>query len=132
MNKIKAVVNELSNIEGITKIIGEFGGKTIKAVTLEAPCNVRSGIASFFVFKETEVGLAKNLSGEISFSNRFEGELASLEKGKVLARVSIDIGMQTITSIITTEAAERLEICVGDKITAFVKATEVSLEALDE
>lgn len=128
MNKIEAEVCEVVTADKITKIEGRFEDNKIKAVTLEPPYGINKGERAFFVFKETEVGLAKNFSGEISLSNRFRGELVSLSFGKILTRACVKVGSFEITSIITTEAAERLDLSIGDEVAALVKATEVSLE----
>jgi molybdopterin-binding protein len=130
MNKLKAIVKKIETLEGITKIVAISGNITLSAITLELPKNVAVGKEAFFVFKETEVGIGKNLSGEISFSNLFEGKIKSLTKGKILTKAVIDIGNEEIASIITTDAAARLCLELGDTVTAFVKATEVSTEVL--
>ncbi len=132
MNKIKAKVKEIETIEGITKIVSNFGANTLKAITLELLQNIKVGEEAFFVFKETEVGIAKNLNCEISFSNIFEGKIEELNLGKILSKVAIKIESAKIASIITTDAAKRLDLKVGDTVKAFVKATEVSIEKMLE
>lgn len=128
MNKIRTKVEKIAENGGISKIEGRFGAQKLVAVALELPSHIAEGKEAFFVFKETEVGLAKNLSGEISFSNRFEGRIARVETGSMLAKISIDIEGANISSIITSDAAKRLNLASGDVVTAFVKATEVSIE----
>jgi molybdopterin-binding protein len=130
MNKIKATIESIETVEGITKIVSVFGEKTITAITLEPPSAIKIGNEAFFIFKETEVGIAKNLSGEISFSNIYEGKIVSLEIGKMLSKIVVVVGSEKIGSIITTGAAKRLELAVEDTVQAFVKATEVSMEAV--
>jgi molybdate transport system regulatory protein len=128
MNKLKAIVKQIETLEGITKIVAMCGNISLSAITLELPKNVEVGHEAFFVFKETEVGIAKNLGGEISFSNLFNGIVVSLTKGKILTKTVIDIDGEEIASIITSDAAARLRLELGDTVTAFVKATEVSTE----
>ncbi len=128
MNKIKAVVKSIETVDGITKIVSNFGASSIKAITLEPPSAIQIGHEAFFIFKETEVGIAKNLSGLVSFSNIFDGKIVSLEIGKILSKAIVAVGDEKIGSIITTDAAKRLNLAVSDSVKAFVKATEVSLE----
>lgn len=128
MNKLKGIVKTIETLEWITKIAAICDNLPLTAITLELPKNIEVGHEAFFVFKETEVGIAKNLSGEISFSNQFRGKVESLTKGQILTKVVIDIGGKEISSIITTDAATRLCLEEGDSVMAFVKATEVSME----
>lgn len=130
MNKIKASIKSIETIEGITKIVSVFGGNTITAITLEPPLSIKIDNEAFFIFKETEVGIAKNMSGLVSFSNIFTGKIVSLEIGKILSKVVVAVGSEEIGSIITTGAAKRLELAIDDTVQAFVKATEVGVEAL--
>jgi molybdate transport system regulatory protein len=63
---------------------------------------------------------------QISARNRIEGEVLSVDKDTVAATVKIKIDVPCIiTSFITREAVEDLQIKKGDKVAAVVKATEV-------
>jgi len=63
---------------------------------------------------------------KISARNRFKGIVEDVEKGSVTAKVRIKIDAPvTITSVITKEAVEDLELKRGDKVQAIVKSTEV-------
>ncbi len=130
MNRLKVIVKKIETLEGIAKIVAVCGDIPLTAITLELPKNIEAGHEAFFIFKETEVGIAKNLSGEISFSNLFNGKLIGLTKGKILTKAIIDMKGERIASIITNDAATRLCLEVGDTVTAFVKATEVRAEVL--
>ncbi len=68
----------------------------------------------------------EGLAMKISARNRIEGEVVSVEKDKVSAVVKIKISTPcVITSFITREAVEDLQIKKGDRAIAVVKATEV-------
>jgi len=130
MNKIKATIQAIETMEGITKIVSTFDKNSIKAITLELPQDIKVSDELFFIFKETEVGIAKHLSGEVSFSNAFKGDVVELEIGKILSKVVVLVNGEKIGSIITTDAIKRLSLQTGDTVTAFVKATEVGVEVL--
>jgi len=81
-------------------------------------------------FKETEVALAKNLSGQISLRNRLPGRISAVEWGQILTRVRIaldDLDGVEISSVITTRSAKKLAVQVGDAIEGLVKSNEMSL-----
>jgi molybdopterin-binding protein len=60
-----------------------------------------------------------------SARNRLPGTLESIRLGGVMAQIEIRVGDEKIVAVITRDAAEELELQVGDKVIAVVKATEV-------
>jgi len=64
---------------------------------------------------------------KISGRNRLKGEVKKVVLGDVMAKVVLQVGDNRITSVITREAAEEMEIEEGKEITALIKATEVML-----
>jgi molybdopterin-binding protein len=65
---------------------------------------------------------------ELSARNQFKGKVVSINKGGVVAEVTVDIGNgQEIVSVITNGSVERLNLTVGSEVTAVIKATEVML-----
>jgi len=65
---------------------------------------------------------------EISARNQFKGRVSSINRGGVVAEVTVDIGNgQEIVSVITNGSVDRLGLSVGSEVTAIVKATKVLL-----
>ena len=62
---------------------------------------------------------------EISARNSLPGVVKSIRGGAILAEVIIGVGDNEITAVITKGSAEQLDLKVGDKVFAIVKATEV-------
>lgn len=90
------------------------------------------GQSVHLVFKETEVALAKNLSGQISLRNRLPGRIMALEWGQILTRVLVDMDGLSFSSVITTRSARSLELCVGEHVEGLVKSNEMSLMLKEE
>ena len=63
----------------------------------------------------------------ISGRNQLVGRLTRLERAGLLAKVTLDIGGQTVTAIITRDACQELGLKVGDTAAALIKATEVMI-----
>ena len=61
----------------------------------------------------------------ISGRNKLFGKITEMRYDGLLAQISIEIGGQTITSIITSDAARDLDLKKGVSVYALVKATEV-------
>lgn len=63
----------------------------------------------------------------ISGRNKLFGKIVEIRFDGLLAQINIEIGGQTITSIITSDAARDLGLKKGSPVYALVKATEVMI-----
>jgi molybdopterin-binding protein len=65
---------------------------------------------------------------KISARNRLRGKVIAVEKGIITAKVKIEIKVPAVvTSVITKEAVEDLDVKVGDEVEVIVKSTEVMI-----
>ena len=71
--------------------------------------------------------LPKGLEHFISGRNQLIGRVTKVEIVGLLAKVVLDIGGQTITSIITSDACRDLGLKKGQPAAALIKATEVMI-----
>jgi molybdopterin-binding protein len=63
---------------------------------------------------------------ELSARNQLPGTVSSVTLGGVMAEVAIDLGHGlTVVAAITRGSAEKMNLAVGDRVVAVVKATEV-------
>ncbi len=62
---------------------------------------------------------------EISARNQIRGRITAIKHGAVMAEVVIEIETQEITSTITIGSLERLNLKVGDRVSAIFKASDV-------
>ncbi len=68
------------------------------------------------------------ISLKISARNNLKGKVISVEKGIITAKVKVQVTVPaTITSVITKESVEDLDIKVGDEVAVIVKSTEVMI-----
>ncbi len=63
----------------------------------------------------------------MSGRNQLVGRITSVKVDGILAQVTLSIGDQHITSIITADAAREMRLKVGQTAAAMVKATEVMI-----
>ena len=87
----------------------------------------RSEIERLVGTKKTEASKGRRPVGldAISGRNKLFGKVSEVRYEGLLAQVSIEIAGQTITSIITSDAARSLGLKSGVSVYALVKATEV-------
>ncbi len=130
MNQLRGRIVAIESNDHLSLVDVEIGGDTFSAMLLETPQSapyLLIGNEVQVLFKETEVSLAKNLSGQISLRNRVHGTVRAIRSGAILSEVVLDYRGQALTSIITTRSVKRLNICEGDQVEALIKANEVSL-----
>jgi len=130
MNQLRGRIVAIESNDFLSLVDVAVGSDTFTATLLESPASapyLAVGNAVRVLFKETEVSLAKNLSGQISLRNRIKGTVRQIRHGAILCEVELDYQGQAITSIITTRAVKRLELREGDEVEALVKANEVAL-----
>jgi len=134
MNRLPGVIAAIESNDLLSLVDVTVGGDTFTALLLETPATapyLAVGKPVSVLFKETEVSLAKNLTGQISLRNRIKGTVRHIRRGEILSEVALDCHGQTLTSIITTRAVARLELAEGDEVEALVKANEVTLMEAD-
>jgi molybdate transport system regulatory protein len=65
---------------------------------------------------------------KISARNRLKGKVTAVEKGIITAKVKVEIKVPAvITSVITKESVEDLDIKVGDEVEVIIKSTGVMI-----
>jgi molybdopterin-binding protein len=65
---------------------------------------------------------------KLSARNQIKGKIVEVTKGETTAHIRIDIGVGVIvTSSITNQAVDDLELKVGDAATAVIKASDVMI-----
>jgi len=130
MNRLEGIITQIQKAESIMLIDVDVDGHSFSALLIEStihPKWLQIGNTVDVVFKETEVTLAKNLSGQISMRNRMKCNVQSVKRGELLSTILLQFQHYTITSAITTRSVDYLQITVGDELVALVKANEISL-----
>jgi len=130
MNKLPGKISKVQQSGAILLVDVDVDGHGFSALLIESATHqewLQVGNSIDLVFKETEVTLAKNLSGIISMRNRMKCTVQRIERGELLSKISLKFQEYRITSAITTRAVDSLQLAIGDEVEALVKANEVSL-----
>ena len=130
MNKLSGKISRIQQSGAILLVDVDVDGQGFSAMLIESaiqPEWLQTGNTIDLVFKETEVSLAKNLSGMISMRNRMKCTVRHITRGELLSKITMNFQQNSITSAITTRAVDSLELAIGDEVEALVKANEVSL-----
>ena len=130
MNSLRGVIEHI-DISGNLSLVGiKVGECQFKSIVVETPETVdylSVGGPVNVLFKETEViiGIGDNM--QISLRNKMDSTISSIEKGKLLAKLVLRTSAGEVISIITSNAAENLNLKEGTKVMAMVKTNEILL-----
>ena len=130
MNKLKGKIIDIQSSDNISILQVNVDGDVFSSIVLEGkkgPFHYKKNDTVTLLFKETEVGLAKNLSGLISLRNRFKSVIEKIEKGPILAKVTLKYKKNKIESIISTQSAQQLKLKEDEEVEWLVKTNEVTL-----
>ncbi|MFC1925609.1 molybdopterin-binding protein [Chloroflexota bacterium] len=64
----------------------------------------------------------------ISARNKFQGTIKAMNVDQVMAELVISVGDMEIVSLISRTSARKMELKLGDQVTAIIKSTEVMIE----
>ena len=130
MNKLKGKIVDIQSSDNISIIHVDIEGDVFSSIVLEGkkgPANYKIKDSVTLLFKETEVGIAKNLSGMISLRNRFKASIKKIDKGSILAKITLNYKNYTIESIISAESTNQMKLKDKEEIEWLVKTNEVTL-----
>jgi molybdate transport system regulatory protein len=130
MNRLPGEIAQVETHGSIALVDVTVGERRFTATLVGASDEVATwpaGMPVTLLFKETEVALAKNLSGLISMRNRLPATVTAIERGQLLTKVTLAVGGDTVVSIVTTRSSHALALAVGDAVEGLVKANEMTV-----
>jgi molybdate transport system regulatory protein len=130
VNKLKGKIVNIESSDNISIIEVDVQGDVFSSIVLEGkkgPFQYKKNDKVTLLFKETEVGIAKDLSGMISLRNRFKSVITKIEKGSILAKVTLNYRKHMIEAIISTRSANNMKLKENEEVEWLVKTNEVSL-----
>lgn len=130
MNSLKGIIKQIDvngNLSLVSLEVGECNFKSIVIETPETAEYLYVGNAVDVLFKETEVIIGKGDNIQISLRNRMKATITSLDKGKLLARLTMQTNAGEVISIITSNAVEQLGLALNSEVWAMVKTNEIML-----
>jgi molybdopterin-binding protein len=77
--------------------------------------------------KKAKRSFGTGLQEMISGRNQLVGRIVGLKTVGLLTKVSLDVGGQTVTAVITRDACRDLKLKTGETAAALIKATEVMI-----
>ena len=128
MSKFIATIKKIQSIDNLNIVEFDFDGLTLKMMSLDLNDDVKIGKKVKLSVKPSNISIAKNLTGEISLSNKIVATIQSLENGQLLTSVILKINDTILESIITVDSSKRMNLQIGEVVTILIKASNLSIE----
>jgi len=133
MSTIIAKVQEIETYENINIVKFAVDSITLTMMSLDISEKVKISQDVKLLVNSSHIAIAKNLSGDLSYSNQIDAKILTLKQGNLLTHISLAFGESTLESIITKESSISMKLSVGDNVTVLIKASELSIcEILDD
>ncbi|MCX6181752.1 MAG: TOBE domain-containing protein [Bacteroidetes bacterium] len=127
MNQLLAEITEIKTSDDLALVKMKCEDEIFSSLIISRDDSMSVGKKVWMSFKETEVML-REISGEgISIKNRFASTIKTLQKGKLLCEVILNYKGHSITSIITSESCEAMNLFIGKEVEALVKTNDLML-----
>jgi len=127
MSRLIATVSRVQTLESLNIVSFDLGDASLKMMSLDLSEDIIIGAKVSLNIKPISVALAKNLSGELSYSNKLSSKIQTINKGELLCSIDLIASGIIFESIITAESAENMNLKVGDEVIALIKANDVSI-----
>ena len=127
MNKISATVVSIQNVQNLTQVTFATATGELKMMGLELPQNIEQNTAVMLTCKATNIAIAKASDSMLSFSNQLPVTIQTIEMGELLCSLLLSYDTTVLESIITADSAKRMQLKVGDTVTALIKSSDLSI-----
>jgi len=127
MNQLTATIIQIENIDSLNLLTLSCGEQIIKILTLELNPNLKVGSSVKLSVKSTDIAMAKNCGGMLSYTNQLKGKIIQLNNGKLLSSIGVDIEGFRLESIIMLNSSLKMNLRVGDEIVALIRGNDISI-----
>ncbi|PSM52296.1 molybdenum-pterin binding domain-containing protein [Campylobacter blaseri] len=129
MNRILAKVVKIQENGALHKVNFSSQIGNLSLVSLDLNLKIDQEVT--LGFKSSAVAIGRLNDDMLSYSNQIKVKIRSIEKGQILTKVVASVNQEFITSIITTDSANRLNLKVEENAVFLIKATDVFVVSYD-
>lgn len=120
MNVLKGEIVNIESLERLNLITFKIGGQIVNVLMLEMNMDLEVGKNAELLIKPTAVSVSDK---KCKFENCLEGDIVSIDKGKILSSVVVDSEGFKIESIMLNECVDFEK----GKVYVYFKANDVAV-----
>ncbi|OCL84776.1 TOBE domain-containing protein [Arcobacter porcinus] len=122
-----ARVKSIQTSDSLNIIEFDFYNNIFKMMSLDLIENLQVGSRVELLVKPTNISISKNHIEDISLSNQALAKIISINSGKLLSNIILEINDTKLESIITKSSQERLNLKENDEVNILIKASDLSI-----
>jgi len=130
MSSISAEIKNIQSVEDLNIITFSAQTECLKMMSLELNRTLQIGSKVSLSVKASNIALAKGTSALLSYSNQLPVTILAIDEGILLSSIEVDFFGETLESLITTDSKKRMQLKVGERVTALIKSSDLALERL--
>ncbi len=127
MNELKAVVSKINSLDNLNIVEFLFDEIILTMMSLDLD-NIKENSKVLLTVKASNIAIAKEFQGQISLANSISAKIIQFDKGELLTSIKLNAKGTTLTSIITTKSAKRMQLKLGDDVLAVFKSSDLSIK----
>lgn len=127
MNRLNAVVKNIQSVDNLNIVSFEYQGEVLTMMSLDLADNIQVRKRLELTAKATNIAIAKEFSGEVSYSNQIKASIVEIENGELLSSIKLKVKEFFLESIITLNSSKRMDLKVDDEVTLLIKASDLSI-----
>jgi len=127
LSKIIAIVDEIESIDNLNIVTFKTKTSILKMMSLDINSDILIGNKVQLSCKPSSIAIAKDFSGEISFSNQLKSIIIDIKEGSLLSIVTLGFENFRLESLITTKTLKKMDLKIDDEVSAFIKSSELAV-----
>ncbi len=127
MNRLHATITRIESEGHLHIVTFDLAGTQLRMMSLALGEEVCVGAVVVLTIKSTYIALAKEFTGQVSYTNLIPATITHIAQGRLLSSIQLDTYGYSLESIITRGSAERMDLQVGDEVMMLIKASELSI-----
>ena len=112
MSILSATIIDIQNCDTLHIVKFDTYGITLSMMSLDLSADIKLGTKVNLIVKPSQIAIAKNFSGEVSYSNKLNSTIISLENGKLLSSIKLSFFDTILESIITVASSQKMNLKV--------------------
>lgn len=125
MNTIKATITHIDSVDNLNIVSFQAGKLSLKMMSLDLSDSIKIGKDVILYAKPTAVAIAKNLTGMLSYSNRLNAVIKTVNNGDLLSSISLMVEDELLESIITVASSKIMDLKIADEVVVLIKASDL-------
>jgi molybdopterin-binding protein len=127
MSKLIATITNIESVDSLNVVSFDCNGYLLKMMSLELDESVKIGVEVSLGIKSTSIGIAKDSSTLLSYSNQLDVVVQEIDNGLLLSSIKLSFDSYILESIITRDSTKKMDLKIGERVLALIKANDISI-----